>query len=84
MKMFGSVLVLRRVAAPDVSAFKTETQMHPTIVHLQAFFTAARVRSDAVNVIEMCAFLHCGPPRGEAKKAAADADARRRSGWLPN
>jgi hypothetical protein len=38
MKMLCGVLVFRRIAASDVSARQTQSQMHPRIAHLHTFF----------------------------------------------
>ena len=51
VKMFGGVLVLRRIAAADVAAGKTHAQMHPRISDLEAIFTAARARFDVANFL---------------------------------
>jgi hypothetical protein len=34
MEVFGGMLVLRRVAAANVAALQTETQVHPAVAHL--------------------------------------------------
>jgi hypothetical protein len=43
MKVLRRVLVLRRVATPDVAARQAEAQVHPSISHGEAFFAALRV-----------------------------------------
>jgi hypothetical protein len=43
VKMFGGVLVLRRIAAAHVSAGHTQTQVNPPIARLEAFFAATSV-----------------------------------------
>jgi hypothetical protein len=54
VKVFCGVLVFRAVAAADVAAFKTFAQMHPRIVHFEAFFaTVWRARLDVADVIQM-------------------------------
>jgi hypothetical protein len=58
VKMLGRVLILRRIAAPDVAANEAQAQMHPSVAHLQAFLATARVRVHVVDLIEMCAFGH--------------------------
>ena len=40
MKMFGSVLVLGRVAAAHVATAETLPQMHPGVSHFQTFLAA--------------------------------------------
>jgi hypothetical protein len=36
VKMFGSMFVLRRIAAAYLSTDKTQPQMHPRVAHLNA------------------------------------------------
>src|SRR5437868_4485223 len=40
VEMFGGMLVFRRIATADVAAFAAQTQVHPTVTSLQAFFAA--------------------------------------------
>src|SRR3979490_730518 len=55
-RMFGmaivraGVLVLRRIAAADMSAGKTESQVDPAVSHLQALFAAFTTGCDFVNL----------------------------------
>jgi hypothetical protein len=46
LKVFGRVLVLRRVAAADVAAGHAEPQVDPGVADLQAVFAAIRARGD--------------------------------------
>jgi hypothetical protein len=39
MKMFGGMFVPGRIAAPNMTADQTFSQVDPGIAHLQAFFT---------------------------------------------
>jgi hypothetical protein len=39
MEMLGGMLVLRRVAASNVPAFKAKPEVYPSISHLDAVFT---------------------------------------------
>ena len=41
VKMFCRVLVPRGIAAPDVTALKTDAQVHPLVIVLHALFAAA-------------------------------------------
>jgi hypothetical protein len=51
--MLRRVFVLRRVAASNVAADHAKAKMYPDIAHLQAFFTATRVRFDVLNLAGM-------------------------------
>jgi hypothetical protein len=57
MEMFGSVLVLGRVAAAHVSTYETEAQLDPGISHFQALFAAFGARRDLLYLIKMRACL---------------------------
>src|SRR5712692_2296489 len=58
MKMPGGMLVLGGVAAAHVSARKAQSEMHPTVTHLQAIFTAAGTRFDVANFLYVFASAH--------------------------
>ena len=51
VKVLRSVLVLGRIAAPDVAAFHAKAQVNPRVAHFQAFFATICVRSDLPNLI---------------------------------
>jgi hypothetical protein len=53
MKMLRRVLVLRRVAATDMAANHTQSQMHPGVVHFQTFFASARMRLHVLDLTDM-------------------------------
>ena len=53
VEMFRSVLVLRRIAAADVATFAAQSQVHPTVAHLQAFFAALCMRMNILNVADV-------------------------------
>jgi hypothetical protein len=55
--MFAGMLVRRRVAATDMSAGKTQTQMDPTIAGLDAVFTHMFIGMRNPDLIKMSAFL---------------------------
>jgi hypothetical protein len=61
MKVFGRVLIFGRIATTYMATSQTHPQMHPAISHLQAFFTALRVRFDIANLIEVRAFVRHFP-----------------------
>jgi hypothetical protein len=42
VKVFGGVLILGIIAAPDMAAFETETQVYPRIPDFQTILTAIR------------------------------------------
>jgi hypothetical protein len=56
-KMFGCVLVFRRVATPNVSARQAHTQMDPRITELHAFFADMFGGLGHFDLIKMCASL---------------------------
>ena len=59
VKMFGCVLVLRGIAAANVTAFQAQAQMDPVVAHFEAFFaTVGGVWSDLADLIEMRADFH--------------------------
>ena len=64
MEMFCRVLVLRRIAAANVSAHQTLPKMHPRVTGLDAVFAAFRVTGpyiwNGLQVFEVLAFH--GPP----------------------
>src|SRR5690242_758093 len=79
MKVFGGMLVLRRVAAANVAALQTETQVYPAVAHLQAFLAAFPTRLYIANLTQMrarsghvlllyfqAAFNGCGIPFSRA------------------
>jgi hypothetical protein len=53
VKMFCGVLVLRGVAAADVTATQTQAEVHPGVAHLEALFAAFGLGLDALDLIEM-------------------------------
>ena len=53
VEVFGCMLVLRRIAAADISANHAQTQVHPGIAHLYAFFANMRVGALDFDLIEM-------------------------------
>jgi len=55
MKVFCRVLVCGRVAAPNVSAFEAEPQMHPRATHFRAFFANVGLSVWEFDLIEMFA-----------------------------
>ena len=62
MKVPGGMLVLRRVAAADMSAGQADAQMHPPIADAQALLAAARARMHRHDAIE----VRAGPLLGAA------------------
>src|SRR5579864_6391966 len=59
MKMFGGVLILRRVAAAYVTALETQAQMHPGVMHLKTFLAAFAAGSNFLDLFLMTArFRH--------------------------
>jgi hypothetical protein len=58
VKMLCRVLVFRRVATPNMPAFKAESQVYPRISRFQAVLTAIRAGRDLLYLVKMCT-LHC-------------------------
>jgi hypothetical protein len=59
VKVFGGVLVRRRVATAHMAAGHAEAQVHPLGADAQAIFTTVRAGCDVFNLIEMSAsFCH--------------------------
>jgi hypothetical protein len=57
VEMLGGVLVLRRVAAANVTTRKTEAQMHPAISDFQTVLTSIGAGCDLTYLIKMCTYL---------------------------
>jgi len=53
VEMFRGVLVLRRIAATDMTAAFAYPKMHPIIAHFQALFAALRTRRYLMYLIQM-------------------------------
>jgi hypothetical protein len=51
VKMFGCMLVLRRIAAAHVPALEAKTQVHPAVTHFQTLLAAFAARLHFVNLI---------------------------------
>jgi hypothetical protein len=58
MEMFGGVFIPGRVAAADVAADQTFTQVNPTITQRQTFFAASGAWLNGPNLIQVCAGRH--------------------------
>jgi hypothetical protein len=53
VEMLCSMLVLGIVAAADMTADETDTQMHPGITYFQALLATIRARCDLSDLVEM-------------------------------
>jgi hypothetical protein len=53
MEMLGGVLVARRVAATNMAAAETFTEMNPAITSLETVFTTLGTRRHFTNLIQM-------------------------------
>jgi hypothetical protein len=61
VKMFRGVFIFRGIAATDVAAAQTKTQMHPAVPHLQTLFAALGLWLHALNLIQVgTVFRHVG------------------------
>lgn len=58
VKMFRRVLVLRGIAAADVTAGQTEAQVNPLVAAFQAFFTSFGMRFYVSNLARVRASFH--------------------------
>lgn len=54
VEVLSGMLILRGVAAADVSTSLADAQMHPGIPECQTFFTTIGAGSNLVDQIEMC------------------------------
>src|SRR6185369_4719330 len=69
VKVLGSMLVLRRVAATYIPADQTQSQMDPAVTHFYAFFTNVSMSAFYFYLIQVRAIFghiissprHCGP-----------------------
>jgi len=57
MEMIGGVLVLGRVATPDVPANQAQTQMNLSIAHFHAFLAQVLVCYRELDLVQVAAFL---------------------------
>ena len=53
VEMLGGMLILRIVAAADMTTDETETQMHPGITYFQAILAAIGARCDLSYLVKM-------------------------------
>jgi hypothetical protein len=58
VKVFGCVLVFRRIATTHMAADHAQTQMNPGVADFQAVLTSACMRFDVSNLIDVRAFVH--------------------------
>jgi hypothetical protein len=60
VEMFGGMLILRIVAAADMTTDETDTQMHPGITYFQAILAAIGAGGDLTYLVKMTTlFCHC-------------------------
>jgi hypothetical protein len=71
VKVLGGVLVFRRVAAADMAAFQTQSQVDPRVVHFEALLAAFAARIDLLNFILMGTSLGHESPQGFVDAASA-------------
>lgn len=69
-EMGGGVLVRRAVAAADMTAGHAEAKMHPRSAHTKAVLAAVVAGRDLVDLVEMCADVHCHKPAYDARDGA--------------
>jgi hypothetical protein len=51
VKMFGRMLVLRRVTTTDISALQAQPKMDPPVSHFDAFFAHVLVCADELYLV---------------------------------
>src|SRR5579859_6241209 len=61
MEMFGCMLILRRVAAANMTADQAQPQVDPGIATLQTLLTTLCTWRHLVNLIKMCTLCHALP-----------------------
>src|SRR6266508_2992616 len=61
-EVFGRVLVLGVITAPDVAASHTQPQVYPRIAQLQTLLTTIATRRHDLDLVKMCADSHVRPP----------------------
>jgi len=66
VKVLRRVLVLRAIAAADVTAFKTLAQMNPRIAHLKAILATVGAGRYVMNVAEVRAVCHVNKDPGSS------------------
>jgi hypothetical protein len=64
VEMFGSVFVLRGIAATDFPALHAKAQMDPAVASFHALLAALCMRLDVLDLIEMRTLCHKLPPLG--------------------
>jgi hypothetical protein len=57
VEVFGGVLVFGGVAAADMAADEAETEMDPSVMHLETFFAALGFGFYGTDLIEMGTFV---------------------------
>lgn len=63
MEVLSGMLVLRRIAAADVTANLTHPQLYPAVANLEALFAPLRMGFYILNLINVRAFrLHFPAP----------------------
>ncbi len=60
--MLSSVLVLRGIAAANMAAGHTQSQMDPFVAHLEALFATLGMRLHISNLAGVFAVFHSGSP----------------------
>jgi hypothetical protein len=53
VEVLRRVLVFRGIATTHVAACHAQPEMHPGVMHLQAFLTTVGMRLDVLNLVEM-------------------------------
>ena len=53
VEMLGGMLILRIVAAADMTTDEADTQVHPGVTHFQALLAAIGARRDLAYLVKM-------------------------------
>jgi hypothetical protein len=51
--VFGGMFIFRTVAAADMPADQTDTQVHPPVAHLKTLFTAFGAWCNLLNLVKV-------------------------------
>jgi hypothetical protein len=72
--MFRGVFIFRLIAAADMSACKTQTQVNPGIAQFETFFAAARFGFYIVDLVEVSTNSHLLLHSGEMALSSCERE----------
>jgi hypothetical protein len=62
VEVFGGVLVLGRIATSDMPAVQANSQMYPTVAHLDALFANVLLWLEILGIFQVFADVHVPLP----------------------